>query len=235
MAEECLICGKPLLYTNESKEMPCVVCGKTVLSKACCVDKHFVCDDCHGNGVVLIKTICLQNESKNPHQIALGLMRHDFIHMHGPEHHVLVGAALLTAYKNAGGHIDLEKALQEMEVRGKNVPGGACGFWGCCGAAISTGMFISIISEATPLSEREWGKVNLMTAAALTKIGEIGGPRCCKRNTFLAIETAIDYVKAHFNVVMEKDAEGILCSFYKRNAQCLKKRCPFFPHKKERS
>lgn len=27
-------------------------------------------------------------------------------HMHGPEHHVMVGAALLTAYKNAGGAID---------------------------------------------------------------------------------------------------------------------------------
>lgn len=30
-------------------------------------------------------------------------------HMHGPEHHIMVGAALLTAYKNAGGDIDLGK------------------------------------------------------------------------------------------------------------------------------
>ena len=34
-----------------------------------------------------------------------------FCHMHGPEHHALVGAALLTAYKNAGGDLDLESAL----------------------------------------------------------------------------------------------------------------------------
>jgi len=231
MAEECLICGKPLMYTNEVREMQCVVCGKKMLSKACCVDHHFVCDDCHSSGVALIKTICLNSKSKNPYRIALKLMQQDFIHMHGPEHHVLVGAALLTAYKNAGGVTDLEKALNEMEVRGKKVPGGACGFWGCCGAAISAGMFISIISGATPLSEDEWGKSNLMTAAGLAKIGEIGGPRCCKRNALIAIETAVDYVKVHFGVEMEREEEGIVCSFYRKNAQCLKERCPFFPKK----
>ena len=55
------------------------------------------------------------------------------------------------AYKNAGGEIDLPEALLEMMNRGKAVPGGTCGFWGACGAGISTGMFISIISGATHL------------------------------------------------------------------------------------
>ena len=44
-----------------------------------------------------------------------------------------------------------------MMNRGKAVPGGACGFWGACGAGISTGMFISIISGATPLKNEPWG------------------------------------------------------------------------------
>ena len=43
-------------------------------------------------------------------------------------------SALLTAYHNAGGEIELESALKEMYKRGKSVPGGACGFWGACGA-----------------------------------------------------------------------------------------------------
>mgnify|MGYP006873675999 CR=1 FL=1 len=42
----------------------------------------------------------------------------------------MVGAALLTAYKNAEGNIELKDALIEMMHRGKAVPGGACGFWG---------------------------------------------------------------------------------------------------------
>lgn len=227
LVEECLICGKPLKYFDEAKELKCAICGKTVLSKASCVDGHFVCDECHSSGIGLIKTICLHDHSKSPYRIALHLMQNDFIHMHGPEHHVLVGSALLTAYKNAGGDINLEKTLNEMEERGKKVPGGACGFWGCCGAAISAGIFISIITGATPLASDAWGKANLATAVALTRIGKIGGPRCCKRDSFLSIQSTIDYVKANFGIEMEK--EKIVCSFVDRNAQCIKERCPFFP------
>lgn len=72
--------------------------------------------------------------------------------MHGPEHHVMVGSALLAAYHNAGGEVELEKALKEMYKRGKSVPDGACGFWGVCGAGVSTGMFLSIITKSTPLA-----------------------------------------------------------------------------------
>lgn len=35
----------------------------------------------------------------------------------GPEHHMLVGASLLTAYKNAGGELELSSALAEMQAR----------------------------------------------------------------------------------------------------------------------
>ncbi len=48
------------------------------------------------------------------------LMDQPFCHMHGPEHHVMTGASLLTAYKNAGGDIDLKQALVEMTNRGKS-------------------------------------------------------------------------------------------------------------------
>ena len=89
---------------------------------------------------------CLNETSKNPIEILDYMMSLPFCHMHGPEHHTLVGSALLTAYRNAGGEIELLKALKEMMARGQKVPGGACGFWGSCGAAISTGMCMSILS-----------------------------------------------------------------------------------------
>ena len=50
------------------------------------------------------------------------MMAEPFCHMHGPEHHVMVGSALLTAYKNAGGDINLNAALVEMMNRGRSVP-----------------------------------------------------------------------------------------------------------------
>lgn len=137
----------------------------------------------------------------------------------------MVGAALLTAYQNAGGKVDLEKSLLEMQRRGKGVPGGACGFWGACGAGISSGIFISIITASTPLMEEPFGLSNKMTARALHAIGEVGGPRCCKRDSYLSILQAIDFVKEHMGIQMEK--QDILCGFSAKNNQCIGKRCPF--------
>lgn len=137
----------------------------------------------------------------------------------------MVGTALLTAYHNAGGDIDLHQALVEMMNRGKSVPGGACGFWGACGAGISAGMFVSIISKSTPLTVEPFGLSNSMTAAALGQIGAVGGPRCCKRDSYLSILAAIDFVKEHFGVEMEQPE--VVCSHSAQNNQCIGKRCPF--------
>ena len=145
--------------------------------------------------------------------------------MHGPEHHVMTGSALLTAYKNAGGDLDLQPALLEMMRRGKSVPGGTCGFWGACGAGISAGIFVSIISKSTPLSEKPFGLSNLMTAKALEQIGTVGGPRCCKRDSYLSILAAIDFTAAHFNIQMEKPE--VVCRHAAQNNQCIGSRCPF--------
>lgn len=225
MKEECLICGAPLEYLETDILMECAICHKKENSKTRCVNGHYVCNDCHTQGLDSIIAVCLEETSKNPVEIIEKMMAMPFCHMHGPEHHVMVGAALLTAYKNAGGSINFHSALIEMMNRGKNVPGGACGFWGACGAGISAGMFVSIISGSTPLAVEPFSLSHLMTAKALGKIGEIGGPRCCKRDSFLSILSAVEFVKDHFGIEMEKPE--VICRYSSRNNQCIGKRCPF--------
>lgn len=225
MKEECLICKAPLEYLNEDMEMECGICHKKELSKTRCINGHYVCNECHTKGIDSIFGVCLSSTSRNPVEIIQKMMSLPFCHMHGPEHHIMVGSALLTAYKNAGGEIDLSKALTEMKNRGQNVPGGACGFWGACGAGISSGMFISIISGSTPLSREPFGLSNRMTAKSLEAIGSVGGPRCCKRDSFLSILAAVDFVNEHFCVEMDKSE--ITCEFSANNNQCIGKRCPF--------
>lgn len=195
MKEECLICGAPLIYYEQDVEMECAICHKREYSKTCCQNGHYICNECHMQGLDSAMAICLSETSKNPLEIIRRLMELPACHMHGPEHHIFIGAALLTAYKNAGGELDLPQALTEMQARGRKVPGGACGFWGACGAAISSGMFISIATGSTPLANREWGLSNLMTSASLQAIGKIGGPRCCKRNSYLAITEAVRFAR----------------------------------------
>lgn len=223
--EECLICKAPLEYLVEDQLMECAICHKKEPSKTRCVNGHYVCSDCHTQGMDSIFGLCLAETAKDPVAIVRRMMDMPFCHMHGPEHHVMVGAALLTAYKNAGGQLDLERALREMYSRGKEVPGGACGFWGACGAGISAGQFLAIATESTPLAVEPWGLSNQMTARALESIGKAGGPRCCKRDSFLAILDAIDFTREHLGVEMERTVP--VCSYSSKNNQCIGKRCPF--------
>ncbi len=226
MNEECLICKAPLKYLETSVLMECSLCHKKEMSRTECVNGHYVCDECHTAGIDRITEICLNETSKDPVGIIEKIMDQPFCHMHGPEHHIMVGSALLAAYKNAGGTIDLEKALAEMIGRGRQVPGGSCGFWGACGAGVSSGMFVSIISGSTPLKNKPFSLANMMTSRSLAAIAASGGPRCCKRDSFLSILAAVDFVEEHFGVKMEK--REVICRYSQRNNQCIRKRCPFF-------
>ncbi len=225
MKDECLICGEKLEYLAADEFMECAICHKKEKSKTRCIKGHYVCNDCHTKGMDKIISICLCAASKNPVEIFEEMVAQPFCHMHGPEHHVIVGAALLTAYKNAGGDIALGEALEEMMSRGTNVPGGVCGFWGACGAGISAGIFVSIISKSTPLTIEPFGLSNLMTSKALERIGAVGGPRCCKRDSYLSILAACDFVKENYGIEMERPP--IICRHSSQNNQCIGKRCPF--------
>ena len=231
--EACLVCGEPLVYYETAREMICVYCGRTFPSNAACEAGHFVCDACHSRKAVEnILAYCGSCESRDPVAIAKALMADPFVHMHGPEHHVLVGAALLTAWHNSSGQGDFPAALAELARRGEQVPGGACGFWGCCGAAVSAGIFFSVAAGATPLAGESWGLANRATAAALQAIGDIGGPRCCKRDSFTAILQAAELCRRELGVDMDLP-ERVVCGFFPQNRECLGRRCPYHPAEKK--
>lgn len=225
----CAVCGEPLKYFEEAQTVICETCGKEETGHSICVAGHYVCDNCHRtDGVDFILNMCASSDSKDPISLAREIMNDKSIYPNGPEHHSLVGAVLLTAYKNSGGDIDLEKALQELRNRSMQVPGGTCGFWGCCGAAVSAGQFYSIISGSTPMTQDSWGDTARLTSRIMGRLADIGGPRCCKRTSFTAIEESIDYAVETMGVQMEKP-EKIVCTFMSGNAECRKQDCPYYP------
>lgn len=142
MKEECLLCGAPLAYLETDEIMECAVCHKKENSKTRCVNGHYICNGCHTRGMDVIIGLCLKESSKDPVKIVKKLMDQPFCHMHGPEHHVMVG-----------------------------------------------------------------------------------GPRCCKRDSFLSILAAVDFVEQHFQVSMEKPE--VVCGYSAQNNQCIGTRCPF--------
>lgn len=172
------------------------------------------------------KKICMQSNSTNPYDILLQLMRQPETPMHGPVHHILDGAAFLTALHNAGTEFDLNAALEELATRGAQMPGATCGKWGGCGAASSVGAALAILHGTGPLSDTDFYQDNLrLTSRVLAKIAECGGPRCCKRNGFTALDTAVDFVRERYGIRLEM--QTITCGFSEKNAQCIGARCPY--------
>lgn len=225
----CLVCGEPLNYFEEARAVTCHICGKEETGHCVCTSGHYVCDACHREGgVEAVMRFCRASDSRNPIAIAQRMMSDKAIFPNGPEHHTLVGAALLVAYHNAGGDIDLEKSLGELKKRSLQVPGGACGFWGTCGAATSAGQYWSIVSGSTPMAKGPWAETQRLTSRILGKLADLGGPRCCKRTGFTAILEAAAYTDELHGVKMDVP-NHVTCAFFTRNAECLKDACPYFP------
>lgn len=225
--EGCLVCGAPLVYTDRQEDRVCVLCGNTCLSNATCETGHFVCDDCHRGNLLEPFTWLTQSTEKNPLVLFLQIVQSKAVHMHGPEHHILVPAVLLTAYRNNGGSIDLPAALGEAKRRGAQVPGGTCGYWGCCGAAVGAGIALSILTGSAPTKQELWHIPMQTTSNSLLDIATIGGPRCCKRDSLLSIAAAAKVIEHEMGISMPLDVP--VCTFSHRNAQCIGNRCPYHP------
>jgi hypothetical protein len=222
----CLICGFELTYLSAEGKQPCEYCGKSFASDVCCVNHHYVCDRCHAlSANDLIEQFCRTTLLTDPSRIAAILMKNPQIKMHGPEHHFLVPASLLAAWYNRHKNmLRKDAAIILARRRAEDVKGGFCGFHGACGAGIGTGIFISIITGATPLAKEEWRLANLMSAASLKVIAENGGPRCCKRDSFLAIDAAVTFLKEHFETELPLE-KRINCEFTILNRECLGDEC----------
>lgn len=225
----CLVCGKELIYSKVPADMVCFYCHETHPTQAKCKEGHYICDKCHSLGALdIIETTCIESWLEDPIQLAVALMRNPTVKMHGPEHHFLVPAVLLAVYYNIKK--DKTTKAQKIKVarkRAQNILGGFCGFYGNCGAAVGTGIFTSLVTEATPLSKKEWQLCNLMTSKSLQTIAMNGGPRCCKRNTYLAIGEAVKFMKKELGMKI-KTPQKIQCEFSPLNNECLKSECPFY-------
>jgi hypothetical protein len=223
----CMVCGEQLVYQAEYRPLECYFCKGVFESNVSCAGSHYVCDACHArSGTELIETYCLRSDSVNPVEMAMEIMQSPKILMHGPEHHFLVPAVLVAAYCNATGNDHKPAWLTTARKRAEKIPGGFCGTHGNCGAGVGTGIFLSVITKSTPLAREEWGLSNLLTGRSLISIARHGGPRCCKRDVYLALQEAVQFLKEEFGVSL--GSQEVHCRFSDRNRECLKASCLFF-------
>ena len=87
----CLLCGKPLVYFSETRPLRCAICGKKADANCSCEDGHFVCDSCHeSSSIAFFVPLLLASAEKDPLVLFEQVAALRQVHMHGPEHHVIV-------------------------------------------------------------------------------------------------------------------------------------------------
>jgi len=223
----CLFCGKEIQYTKKTKKN-CFICNQSEFSSEFCPEGHFICSHCSStDSYELIERYCINTLENNPHIIAQTIFKFPEIKMHGQEHHFIVPAVLLTAYFNTYPDIPRKvEYLKAAKSRAQKMPAGMCGYMGTCGAAVGTGIFISLITGSNPTSNVEWQLANLLTANTLKRIALVGGPRCCKRDSFIAIDESVKFLKNKFGKKLNISTK-ITCEFSYANNECIKEGCIF--------
>lgn len=163
-------------------------------------------------------------------EIAEQLMELPGLPMHSPYHHFLLAAALLTS---AALRTEMEESqycrkMAQAKERAAQVPGGYCGQFGCCGAAVSAGIFASVWQNSAPTKKTGWAEGNFITARALEHIASVEGPRCCKRVTWLALRGVLPAIQELLGLDLGEVGDH-RCRFHDQNRECLGSACPFFP------
>lgn len=152
----------------------------------------------------------------------------------GADHHFIVGACLLTALASAKGDSGetLLSRLSELGVRSSSVPGAACARWGVCGAGVSAGMAYAIASGNEPLKENGWAEGQKMVALIGLAIADAGAPRCCKRDSRIAVEVAAGIFERDFCVSFPSpEPRKARCAFSEANTVCLRENCSYYENR----
>lgn len=185
----------------------------------------------------VIEKACLSAFEAGERQTALALceriMDDPSLPMHSPYHHFLIPAVLATTACMIQNESEerLVALLKTVRERAGTVPGGYCGQFGCCGAAIGAGIFACAWQKTTPLSKSGWAAGNEITARCLSAIASVEGPRCCKRVTYLTLSAAISALKERLELDLG-DIPEHTCHHYTQSRECRSAACPFFPRKK---
>jgi hypothetical protein len=152
---------------------------------------------------------------------------HPSFPVHGPEHHSLVPAVILTCLRNSGVSVTDEQILTAAE-RGQSIAGGACAFFGACGAALGGGIAIAVLTGATPLDGEKRRFVQQATRSVLGDIAAYDAARCCQRDSWLALRALSKWMAERMGISLEAAAR-VACSQFADNRECIHRQCPLWP------
>ncbi len=206
----CMVCGTELMYSQASRRQPCYYCGQEVYGNVVCEAGHFVCDKCHAHDALsIVEEVCLNSQETDMVALMAKIRNHPAFPMHGPEHHSMVPAIILTAYRNTTGRLDRDQIITGIE-RGGAIAGGSCAFYGVCGAAVGVGIAFSVILRSDPYQAVQRQRVQQATAEVLQAIGGHEAPRCFQRDCWIALTEVARLSERYVGVRLRAETSPVI-------------------------
>ena len=223
----CMVCGAPLVYLKNNDIKACSYCSEAMPVNAVCENGHFVCDACHGVDALSFAESFLTATQAIDLIGALNTIRsHPSFKLHGPEHHFAIAGVIPAVYKNLGGKISNKEILTAIE-RGKQLPGGVCGFWGGCGAALGAGIGFGVILDSNPFKPGKRQIVQRIISEITGELSKVKAARCCQRECWISLIKASEISEKYLDIKLLAN-DSVICTQMDQNKECVKAGCPFY-------
>jgi len=223
----CYICGEELEYFPEDKEFRCEICDSPFVTNVTCKNGHFVCDTCHSkDSIDYITELAKKASYSDMLEMMAAIRKHPPVPMHGPEHHFMVAAIILSVYKNRGGKLQ-DNDFDHVIDWAKTTRGGSCGFMGVCGAAAGAGVAFARIIGSSPMQSKFRSESINVVSNILHKISSLGAARCCQRDSYVALKSISQLSRDKFGIYLPAD-HSFICTQNSENKVCVKETCPLY-------
>jgi hypothetical protein len=223
----CNFCGAPLKLVANAISARCMMCGARGRTRTWCTAGHFVCEECRGEELMgLVEGLLTGPRSTDPVETFVRMRQSHAFPMHGPEHHPLVTAAFLLAYHDLHGEPSWPDILDAVQTAATQLPGGSCGFWGACSAALGVGIACCAILGSSPTDGEPRAIAHRIVAHLLGRLGEVAAPRCCRRECLLALQAACE-LSAEMLPHPVTTGYQVVCEQALDNPECIGQACPF--------
>ena len=88
-------------------------------------------------------------------------------------------------------------------------------------------IFMSVMTGSSPLHKDAWPFPQKLVSIILSRLADVGGPRCCKRTSRIAIEEAVHFYSQFCSVNIP--LSSITCKYCEDNRECIQEDCPYYP------
>lgn len=123
----------------------------------------------------------------------------------------MVPAVVLTALRNSGFPLRYEEFSTAIQ-RGQTIGGGIA---------------VSLLLEGTPYDGDKRQPAQQATHRALGAIASFNAPRCCQRDSWLALREASALIRELAGIPLT--ADPFACGQHRRNRECIHEQCPLWP------